>query len=326
MNIPEKYKISGALFKKYFFNIKTPLVVFWTITKRCNAKCIYCDCWRTFSKELTTKQVFRIIDDLSKHGTSRISITGGEPLLRSDIGDIINYIKKKNIFVSINSNGILIPREIKKIRKVNLIQLSFDGPKEVHNILRPEKTWDSVIDSMICCRREGIKFSINTTVVNQDFKDIDFILKKAEEFRCYVNFQPLINLPYASSNIDEFLPSKLHIGKIFEYILFLKKKSIRILNSTKSLKYFLSWPEGKRMKCWAGILYCVIGCEGLIYICSMMENRQPFEDCLQYGFSKAFNKLQHPVCTNCWCSSTLELNYIFSLNFSSIYNALKLNL
>ena len=327
MKLREKYKISKAILKRVIFHAKTPLVVFLTITTRCNARCVYCNCWQLPFKELSTEQIFKIVDELAYHGTLRISITGGEPLLRDDIGDIIGYIKKKKIFVSINSNGLLLPENIKKIKEVDLVQLGFDGPKEIHDILRPVGTYQRVIDSMVCCTKNKIRFSLNTTIVNQSFKDIDFILDKAEEFGCYVNFQPVVNMPYASSNIKDMLLSRTYVKKIFNYILYLKKKNKRIFNSIRGLRYYLSyWPEGKNIRCWAGILFCVIGCNGLVYSCSMMENISPFENCLENGFSEAFSRLKRRSCKNCWCSSTLELNYILSLNFDSIYNAIKMNL
>ena len=83
--------MAGAIMKLRVLKKNTPIVVSWSLTNRCNSKCKYCSRWKQETAELNTKQIFSIIDELSKMGTRRIIYTGGEPLIREDIAEIINY-------------------------------------------------------------------------------------------------------------------------------------------------------------------------------------------------------------------------------------------
>lgn len=98
-NIKLYLKTSENYIKYLFFNKRTPLSVHFSLTNRCPLKCSYCGFFKRYREELNTQEVIRIIDQLAEAGNTRLHITGGEPMLRNDIGEIINYIYKikKNI-------------------------------------------------------------------------------------------------------------------------------------------------------------------------------------------------------------------------------------
>ena len=114
MQLKNQFKIIKSILNQRLFNKKIPLSVSWTLTNRCNKKCFYCNLPNITSKELTTKQTFSIIDELASLGTQRIGFTGGEPLLRKDIGEIINYSHSKGIFTGMVSNGSLVEKSTEK--------------------------------------------------------------------------------------------------------------------------------------------------------------------------------------------------------------------
>jgi len=82
------------------------------ITNRCNLRCKMCNQWKTdpatLSEELTTREWYSFIDSASRMHVAVIIITGGEPLLRPDIFDILGYIKKKEIACHLCTNGALL--------------------------------------------------------------------------------------------------------------------------------------------------------------------------------------------------------------------------
>jgi len=112
MGIKNKLSIAYSLFAARIFRKKTPLVVSWAITTRCNRSCQYCNIHNIKSKELTTPQVFALIDEMSGLGTRIIHFTGGEPLLRDDLGAIIDHCRQVGVLSSVNSNGSLISQRI----------------------------------------------------------------------------------------------------------------------------------------------------------------------------------------------------------------------
>ena len=107
------------------------MAVSWSLTFLCNQRCSYCDVWKYRKEELDLPQVEKIIDELSCLGTKWISFTGGEPLLRSDLESIIAYAKSKNIYVSVSTNGVLVPEKINILKLADKVKLILDGPEDV---------------------------------------------------------------------------------------------------------------------------------------------------------------------------------------------------
>jgi len=75
---------------------RNPFSVMFELTYECNFDCIHCYVRgsRKEKRELNTKEVFSVLDELKKMGIFRIGFTGGEPLLRKDIFDILDYANK----------------------------------------------------------------------------------------------------------------------------------------------------------------------------------------------------------------------------------------
>lgn len=84
-------------------------IIRWDITGSCNLKCKHCQASKYYNsnlskKDLSTEQVFSIIDKISQIGVDNVALLGGEPLMRKDIIEILKYFKSKNIKTSLNTN------------------------------------------------------------------------------------------------------------------------------------------------------------------------------------------------------------------------------
>jgi len=106
-----------------------PILVNLQITRRCNLRCIHCDIREAperysniIKNEFSTEEIKEIVDSLKSMGTSYISISRGEPFIRKDIYEVIQYIKEKGLGLHISSNGTLITKEdAKRINDLGLI-------------------------------------------------------------------------------------------------------------------------------------------------------------------------------------------------------------
>lgn len=122
------------------------------LTKRCNLACIHCYAnSQRGSKdpdELTTEEIFNIIDQLAELSTNEIFFTGGEPLMRRDIVDILRYAFDSGIRVLISTNGMAITEHfLQKVQDIDfkLFQVSLDGPKMVHDSIRGRGSFERAI-------------------------------------------------------------------------------------------------------------------------------------------------------------------------------------
>ncbi|RLB12178.1 MAG: 12,18-didecarboxysiroheme deacetylase, partial [Deltaproteobacteria bacterium] len=93
------------------FSLDKKPVVVWNITKRCNLECMHCYANSHLSsneKEIDHQSALSIIDDLAGFGVPVILFSGGEPLMRNDIIELIQYAVKKGIRAVLSTNGTLI--------------------------------------------------------------------------------------------------------------------------------------------------------------------------------------------------------------------------
>jgi len=286
--------------------------------------CKYCNVWKIKSKELTTKQIFSVVDELAKMGTQRISLIGGEPLLRNDIGQIIDYCKDYDFHITLTSNGKLVPKRIKEIRKADLLKLSFDGPKKIHDFMRQKGSYLDVLKAIEVAKNNNMKVMLNTTLTKYNLDSIGFILETAKRFDITVKFQPVSDAcSYSEKHVEHLSPKTEEYRNAISRIMTLKKSNNYIVNSIKGLKYLLDWPNPKPLKCYAGKIICRIASNGNIYPCTIMENKTKVLNYVNLGFKKAFDNLPRVSCRTCWCSSTLELNCLLSFNPETIFNLRK---
>ena len=144
-----------------------PKEVIVSVTSRCNLRCRMCDIWKSKKKELTTEIWKRFIDDISAVGVKTIVFSGGEPLLRQDIFELIAYSREKKLNVCLTSNGTLIDNDIadKLLSSgIGVVNISLEGPSEVHNYLRGGGSFEKAVAALEKLRQRGIETTVATVV------------------------------------------------------------------------------------------------------------------------------------------------------------------
>jgi len=181
----------GALLNKPLIK---PHWVYISLLHKCNLKCAMCGVSKILRKhKLSFEEVKKILDEVSSwNSDSRIQLTGGEPFLRKDIFDIINYSANKGLITEIVSNGTLINQEkAKKIIDSNLwgIEISLDGAKaESHdNIRGVKKGFEKTINTLKFLveekrkKKKGPQISIWTTIMKQNISELKEIAELGKE-------------------------------------------------------------------------------------------------------------------------------------------------
>ncbi|PWR75965.1 radical SAM/SPASM domain-containing protein [Methanospirillum stamsii] len=180
-NIPGKYLA--------FSGMQRP-VVFWNLTNACNLGCSHC-----YSRsgpdasdrnELSTKEIFASIDDLAQIKIPLILLTGGEPLMRSDLFRIAEYADKKGIKTALSSNGTLITPDIaKKIRDsaITYVGISLDGASaKIHDRFRNSPgAFDRTIQAFSACKEAGVRTGIRFTVTRENIAELGPLISLALE-------------------------------------------------------------------------------------------------------------------------------------------------
>jgi Fe-coproporphyrin III synthase len=168
---------------------KKPVVV-WNVTRRCNLRCVHCYSQsedRGYSGELSLDEGKRLIDDLAGFGSPVILFSGGEPLIRPDILDLIRYATQQGRRAVLSTNGTLItPALAEKLKDIGLsyVGISLDGLQETHDAFRGfSGTFARVMAAIKNCQDVGLKVGLRFTINKRNFQDIPGIFDLVEEKR-----------------------------------------------------------------------------------------------------------------------------------------------
>lgn len=153
-----------------FSQDKKPVVV-WNCTRRCNLKCVHCYSHShdvDYKDEMTTDEARRFIDGLAVFGTPVLLFSGGEPTLRKDLFELIDYARSKGIRAVISTNGTLITEEI-AVRLgaagLSYVGVSLDGLDAVHDRFRGvEGSFERALAGIRACRKAGVKVGLRFTI------------------------------------------------------------------------------------------------------------------------------------------------------------------
>ena len=327
VNLINKLHIISSVLKHKLFNKRVPLIVSWTLTNRCNHKCAYCDLPNRVTEELSTEEILSIISQLKKNKTQRIGFTGGEPLLREDIGEIIDFCKENTIFTGIVTNGSLVKKMIKDIANLDLLQLSIDGNEETNDSQRYKGSYKDVISSINVARDNNLRVWLTYVITknNTDQENYEHVLKIANEFSLKVFFQPVVDYENCGLDSGALFPKNEDYKIMIENIIEIKKaRNNTIGNSLVGLKELYNWPVLRKTNCYAGKLMAHIYPNGEVFPCFNLIYHKASN--AKNGFMEAFSAPTDRVdnCPGCWTYATIEFNYLLSLNSNSILNTIRL--
>lgn len=163
-------------------------VVIWNLIRRCNLTCKHCysiSADKDFAGELSTTEVYGVMDDLRGFGVPVLILSGGEPLLREDIYELARRAKELGFYVGLSTNGTLIDASnIERIAAIGFdyVGISLDGLRETHDIFRRKQgAFDASLQGVKLCREAGIKIGVRFTLTQDNAKDLPALLKLVDD-------------------------------------------------------------------------------------------------------------------------------------------------
>ncbi len=157
------------------------------ITKKCPLKCRHCfnNSGTAKRKEMSTSELFTVIDKLAAMGVKKVMLTGGEPTVRADFIEIIQYASKKFMAVSVATNGYFItPDLIYKISKLKniVIQVSLDGTEEHHNFIRGvDNSFSKAVNAIQEMSNAHMNVVVASTFNNYNMEDMEYLTALAKK-------------------------------------------------------------------------------------------------------------------------------------------------
>lgn len=274
----------------------TPKWIAWEITRRCNLRCIHC---RSSSglevkahPDFPTGEAFRIIDDITGYAKPVVVLSGGEPLLRKDVFEIVRYGTDKGLRMCLATNGTLVTSEICENIKdsgIKIVSLSLDGSEErIHDDFRnQEGAFRGTINAAGLFKKHKIEFIINSSFTNRNQEEIPKVYKLAKDLGATAWYMFMIVPTGRGEEIMNELISKGDYEKMLEWhyqmeknekdmlvrptcaphyyrIVLQKSKEEGVKFERRTLKFSTGGAKG----CIAGQLIALIDVDGNVLPCS----------------------------------------------------------
>jgi len=273
-----------------------PRWIAWEITRRCNLRCIHCrSASETVVKEhpdFSTEEAFRVLEDIASYAKPVVVLSGGEPLLRTDMFDIAQKGTELGLRMCLATNGTLIDDDrCRRIKEsgIKIVSLSLDGSTaEIHDDFRKQKgAFEGTIKAAELFRKHGIEFIINSSFTKRNQKEIPKVYKLAKELGATAWYMFMIVPTGRGEEIMSELISKEDYEKILEWHYHMEKDEKDILvRPTCAPHYYrivrqkakeegirferrsLKFSTGGAKGCIAGQLICLIDVDGNLLPCS----------------------------------------------------------
>ncbi len=169
-----------------------PVLVFWEMTRACLLSCVHCRASairEPLPGELSTEQGFRLIDSVSEFGPPKPTIifTGGDPLLRKDLFELLSYARKVGVRFALSPavTELLTYDKLREIKEAgaSAISVSLDGASaRTHDhIRRREGTFERTIQAMKDAVQLGLNIQVNTAIMKRNYEELPLIFDLISE-------------------------------------------------------------------------------------------------------------------------------------------------
>lgn len=265
--------------------------LFLEVTMRCNARCEHCgsSCGdKVVKNEISAEDLKKALHDIAQRYNPNdvlLNVTGGEPLVRKDLFEIMEYAVSLGFRWGMTSNGMLINDEIlKKMEqtKMETISISLDGLKETHESFRKvPNCYDKIIENIKKMQKiPSIKIVQVTTVANKkNLNELEELYKLMKDLNVIswrvINVDPIGR---AKGNKDILLDSNDYLY-LWNFIK--EKREENIINVEYGCSHYLDINYEKELRdtyfiCSAGLFVGSILSNGDITVCPNVERRPEF--------------------------------------------------
>jgi len=321
--------------KKYLMTRITgqnrPLFIGFSLTDRCPFHCRYCSFSNRTQDILSTVHVKHVLDTLTGLGTMAIQFTGGEPCTREDLDTLISYAKGKGLRVLLSTSGFGLKEHAEVLRSVDSVQISLDGPKDVHDYLRGDGSFDWALSAAKILKEHGRHFDFHCVITKQLIPCVKDLLAIAEDFDTSIIFQPLWEKGMVDrSRIEDLIPSRDAFGELIDLLIGLQEGKTPVGNAPYTLKVLKKFYAQKptRKNCVAGRIYFRVACNGVMIPC--IRHGFPLDpswginliDSKTEKVREYLRSLKTPPCIDCLQNSIIELNAIYHFNPQMLGRAL----
>ncbi len=256
------------------------IIISWNTTRKCNQFCAHCyrDAGPDASEhELTTDEGFKLLDDIKKAGFRIMVLSGGEPLVRPDMLDLVKHGADIGLRVVLGTNGTLLtPEWIENLKEAGCarVGISLDSCEaSIHDeFRRMPGAWETTVNAMNDCKRLGMPFQMHTTVTERNYDEIVRMTDLAVELGAAAHHVFFLVPTGRGTDIEQETIKASQYEKLLNDIC-KKQQEVDIELKPTCAPHFMRIAKRREIPmrftkgCLAGTHYCVITPDGDVHPC-----------------------------------------------------------
>ncbi|HBG74960.1 MAG: hypothetical protein A2X25_07340 [Chloroflexi bacterium GWB2_49_20] len=235
------------------FNL-APFTIAWEVTRACAYACVHCRAdaqHQRDSRELSTEEAFALIDRLADFGNTPILIfTGGDPMMRRDLNELIAYASRKGLRCSLTPTATALPtsKRLEQVKEAGIrrIALSLDAPSpKVHDDFRKVPgSWQRTMEILHRAQEVGLSVQVNTTVSKHNVDILAEMVPFIQEVNA-VQWSVFFLVPTGRAMREQMITAEQH-EQTFNWLYDLSQKASFDIKGTAAPMYRRVVIERKR--------------------------------------------------------------------------------
>lgn len=222
-----------------------PFLVFWEITRACALACRHCRAsaqTKADPRELSREEAIRLLDDLAEMAPPLLVLTGGDPMMRRDLHEIIREATARGLTVALSpaATARLVKSDFHALKEAGIhrMSLSLDGAtRETHDAFRgvPD-TFDRTLEAARLAAEAGIPLQINTTITRSTLGEFDAFVELMRQMKPAM-WSVFLVVPTGRAAMEE-MPSAQDVENIW----------IRLADLSRELPFSVKTTEGHHFR------------------------------------------------------------------------------
>ena len=259
------------LVEHFALGLDAPICLTWELTYACNLACSHClsSSGRRDPRELSTAQAKAVIDELQRMQVFYVNIGGGEPTVRADFWELLDYATAHDVGVKFSTNGIRLDAEAARRIAANSyvdVQISVDGATaEVNDAVRGQGSYDVAVQALQHLADVGVSAKLSVVCTRHNISQLDAFKAIADRFGAQLRLTRLRPSGRGADVWDELHPTQAQQRELYDWLV-LHGEGVLTGDSFFHLAAFGEALPGLNL-CGAGRVVCLIDPVGDVYAC-----------------------------------------------------------